>query len=325
MRSTLIISGLAAASLTLAATADITSVGLVSYSVTAEEFGGASVTVNVQDLYLYSDNAADVALNVYDLTLAEAARVTYYQSATGAGWAPTNLGGMFDTSATRLADSFVTIGGFMQDMLIPEQAPGMGAGTGLDPNFGGNGSPSPNAFAGWYNGSPRISTVRSACSPVPPAWASSSVASPTTATSTSRVRPCPSPGTRESAPVPNRPPSPSFPPRAPSPSSVSPALPVVAVGTADTSSDTRHGWFEPCRDHRDRPSPRPSWRGASLLVTVVAARPYAGGSRFHRSLDPPSNHASPGSRKISNEKTTPGCRSNRGLEWVRGPCSEPIS
>jgi MYXO-CTERM domain-containing protein len=154
MRSTLIISGLAAASLTLAATADITSVGLVSYSVTAEEFGGASVTVNVQDLYLYSDNAADVALNVYDLTLAEAARVTYYQSATGAGWAPTNLGGMFDTSATRLADSFVTIGGFMQDMLIPEQAPGMGAGTGLDPNFGGNGSPYPNAFAGWYNGSP---------------------------------------------------------------------------------------------------------------------------------------------------------------------------
>ncbi len=154
MRSTLIISGLAAASLTLAATADITSVGLVSYSVTAEEFGGASVTVNVQDLYLYSDNAADVALNVYDLTLAEAARATYYQSATGAGWAPTNLGGMFDTSATRLADSFVTIGGFMQDMLIPEQAPGMGAGTGLDPNFGGNGSPYPNAFAGWYNGSP---------------------------------------------------------------------------------------------------------------------------------------------------------------------------
>ena len=154
MRSTLIISGLAAASLTLAATADITSVGLVSYSVTAEEFGGASVTVNVQDLYLYSDDAADIALNVYDLTLAEAARVTYYQSATGAGWAPTNLGGMFDTSATRLADSFVTIGGFMQDMLIPEQAPGMGAGTGLDPNFGGNGSPYPNAFAGWYNGSP---------------------------------------------------------------------------------------------------------------------------------------------------------------------------
>ena len=154
MRSTPIISGLAAASLTLAATADITSVGVVSYSVTAEEFGGTSVSLNVQDLYLYSDNAADVALNVYDLTLAEAARVTYYQSATGAGWAPTNLGGMFDTSATRLADSFVTIGGFMQDMLIPEQAPGMGAGTGLDPNFGGNASPYPNAFAGWYNGSP---------------------------------------------------------------------------------------------------------------------------------------------------------------------------
>ena len=154
MRSTLIISGLAAASLTLAATADITSVGVVSYSVTAEEFGGTSVSLNVQDLYLYSDNAADVALNVYDLTLAEAARVTYYQSSTGLGWAPTNLGGIFDTSATRLADSFVTIGGFTQDTLLPEQAPGAGAGTGLDPNFGGNTAASPGALAGWYNGSP---------------------------------------------------------------------------------------------------------------------------------------------------------------------------
>ena len=74
MRSTPIISGLAAASLTLAATADITSVGVVSYSVTAEEFGGTSVSLNVQDLYLYSDYAADVALYVYDLTLDEAAR-----------------------------------------------------------------------------------------------------------------------------------------------------------------------------------------------------------------------------------------------------------
>ncbi|MCP4846062.1 MAG: hypothetical protein GY901_13355, partial [Actinomycetia bacterium] len=38
--------------------------------------------------------------------------------------------------------------------IAPEQAPGAGAGTGLDPNFGGNGAAMPGTDAGWYNGSP---------------------------------------------------------------------------------------------------------------------------------------------------------------------------
>jgi MYXO-CTERM domain-containing protein len=76
---------------------------------------------------------------------------TYFQSFTGTGWQPTNLGGPFDTAALQQADSFVTIGGFGADAL---QTPGAGAGSGLDPNFGGNNAAAPGVDAGWYNGSP---------------------------------------------------------------------------------------------------------------------------------------------------------------------------
>ena len=140
--------------LAAAASADITGAYVVSYSVTAEDFGGGSVTVNVQDLYMSSDDSADVLLNVYNFNLASTAQVDYFQSATGTGWLPSNLGGIFDTPALRLADSFVTIGGFAQDTLLPEQAPGAGSGTGLDPNFGGNSALRPGADAGWFNSSP---------------------------------------------------------------------------------------------------------------------------------------------------------------------------
>ena len=154
MRTSTILGSGVAMMLAAGAAADITGSVTYDYSVSVEDFGGAAVTVNVSDLYLLSDNAADVALNVYNLELAESAQVSYYQSITGTGWTPTNLGGIFDTPALRLADSFVTIGGFTQDTLLPEQAPGAGAGTGLDPNFGGNTAAYPGALAGWYNGSP---------------------------------------------------------------------------------------------------------------------------------------------------------------------------
>ena len=134
--------------------ADITGAVTYNYSTTVEDFGGTSVSVNVSDLYLLSDDAADTVLNVYNMQMASAGQVNYFQSATGTGWTPTNLGGIFDTAALRLADSFVTIGGFTQDTLLPEQSPGAGAGTGLDPNFGGNTAAFPGALAGWYNGSP---------------------------------------------------------------------------------------------------------------------------------------------------------------------------
>ena len=142
------------AGISASASADITGAYVVNYSVTAEDFGGSSVSVNVQDLYLSSDDAADVVLNVYNLQLVAAAQVSYFQSFTGTGWQPNNLGGPFDTAALRSADSFVTVGGFDQGTLRPEQTPGSGDGTGLDPDFGGSNATYPNQFGGWYNSSP---------------------------------------------------------------------------------------------------------------------------------------------------------------------------
>ena len=137
-----------------AATAEITGAYVVNYEVTASDFDGSDVSVFVQDLYLSSDDGADVALNVFNYVAGGDAASSYFQSFTGTGWQPTNLGGPFDTPALRLADSFVTVGGFAQDTIAPEQAPGAGSGTGLDPNFGGNGATYPGENAGWYNGSP---------------------------------------------------------------------------------------------------------------------------------------------------------------------------
>ncbi len=146
----------AAAAISGTAFADITGAYVVNYSVTATDFDGSDVTVFVQDLYLSSNDAADTALNVYnfDTSSANNAATNYFQSFTGTGWQPGNLGGPFDTAALRQADSFVTIGGFAQGVAAPEQAPGTGAGTGLDPNFGGNNAAAPGPDAGWYNGSP---------------------------------------------------------------------------------------------------------------------------------------------------------------------------
>lgn len=151
MRNSIII-GVAVSVLTGTAGADMTTIGLNPYSITATDFDGSALTLNVVDMYLLSDDGADVLLNIYNLELPAAAQRSYFQSFTGTGWTPTNLGGPFDTPALRVADSFVTIGGF--DFANPEQAPGAGAGTGLDPNFGGNNASHPGFLAGWYNGSP---------------------------------------------------------------------------------------------------------------------------------------------------------------------------
>jgi hypothetical protein len=152
MRSSLIIGASIATVIAAGASADITGAVVHNYAVTAEDFGGAMVSVNVSDLYLTSNDADDTALNVYNLNLVAAGQVNYFQSVTGTGWMPSNLGSIFDTDALRRADSFVTMGGF--SFMDPEQAPGAGAGTGLDPNFGGNTAAYPGDLAGWYNGSP---------------------------------------------------------------------------------------------------------------------------------------------------------------------------
>jgi MYXO-CTERM domain-containing protein len=134
-----------------AASAEYISAVEVGYEVTAADFGGASVTVYVVDVYMKSNDAADTLLNVYNWNTVGSAPTTYFQSFTGTGWTPTNLGGPFDNEALQRADSFVTIGGFAADV---RQVPGAGAGTGLDPNFGGSTAAAPGVNAGWYNSSP---------------------------------------------------------------------------------------------------------------------------------------------------------------------------
>ena len=145
------ITGLAAAALAATASADYTGAVQMGYSVTAADFGGAEVSVYVVDVYMESNDSADTLLNVYNWNTVAGAPASFFQSFTGTGWAPTNLGGPFDTAALQSADSFVTIGGFGADAL---QTPGAGAGSGLDPNFGGNNAAAPGVDAGWYNGSP---------------------------------------------------------------------------------------------------------------------------------------------------------------------------
>ena len=148
-----VFTGLAAAAVATTASADFTSAVAVSYSVTAADFGGAEVSVNVQDIYLMSDDATDALLNVYNWNSSQTG-ITYFQSFTGTGWVPTNLGGPFDTAALQQADSFVTIGGFDYSTGTPLQSPGAGAGVGVDPSFGGNNAAEPGMDAGWYNSSP---------------------------------------------------------------------------------------------------------------------------------------------------------------------------
>jgi MYXO-CTERM domain-containing protein len=145
------------ATLTAAASADYYAAIEYGREVTATDFGGASVTAYVVDVYMLSNDlwegtsgSGDTLLNVYNWNTVGGA-ATYFQSFTGTGWFPTNLGGPFDTEALRCIDSFVTIGGVGPDA---KQISGAGVGTGCDPNFGGNNAAAPGVNAGWYNGSP---------------------------------------------------------------------------------------------------------------------------------------------------------------------------
>ena len=131
-----------------AATADMTgNVYQNSYAgLHADGFGAADFDGTIIDLWMEFDDAADVALNVYDFNDVNLG-VTYYQSFTGATWLPNNLGPPFETEALKYADSFVSIGG-------DGGAQTNANGTGLDPNFGGFSAAGPGANAGWYNSNP---------------------------------------------------------------------------------------------------------------------------------------------------------------------------
>ena len=135
------------------AAADFTGIEYREYSVTAIDFDGSSVSVDVIDVYMRSNDSSDTLLNIYNTDF-DLGNTNFFQSFTGTGWLPTNLGGPFDTEALQIADSFVTIGGFDLSTDRPPQAPGSGEGSGLDPNFGGGSACRPGANAGWFNSSP---------------------------------------------------------------------------------------------------------------------------------------------------------------------------
>ena len=130
------------------ASAEITGAYVVEYSVTAADFDGSEVTVNVQDLYLAANDLEDNVSGISGFTMADAGRVNYFQS-PGSTWLALNSGGPFDSPALRQADSFVTIGGFEQGVLTPGQAPGAGGNPLL--SFDSE-IPYPGEFdGGWFN------------------------------------------------------------------------------------------------------------------------------------------------------------------------------
>ena len=150
--------------LVASASADVTGVYTTRYTDTSADQGQSVQTTTVIDVYVSSDDDADTVLGVFNFSLAPDAQVTYFQSASEAAfptntwWLPKNSGGIFDLESVRRSDSFVTIGGVQQNVLRPEQAPGVGAGQRLDDDFANPFDaffvyPQPNS-GGWWNNTP---------------------------------------------------------------------------------------------------------------------------------------------------------------------------
>ena len=150
--------------LVASASADVTGVYTTRYTDSSTDQGQSVQNTTVIDVYVSSDDDADTVLGVFNFSLAPDAQVVYFQSAsepafpTNTWWLPKNPGGIFDLQSVRRSDSFVTIGGVEQNVLRPEQAPGVGAGQRLDDDFANPfdlffALPQPNS-GGWWNNTP---------------------------------------------------------------------------------------------------------------------------------------------------------------------------
>ena len=159
-----LLSASAAVCVATAATADVTGVYTTRYTDTSEDRGQSLQTTTVIDVYVSSDDDADTVLGVFNFSLAPDAQVIFFQSATeplfptNTWWLPKNPGGDFDIESVRRSDSFATIGGVEQNVLRPEQAPGVGGGQRLDDDFADPFDlffvyPQPNS-GGWWNSTP---------------------------------------------------------------------------------------------------------------------------------------------------------------------------
>jgi hypothetical protein len=162
MKKFFAIAGATAMAVSAVSTADITACVYTGSQVSAGDFAGQpDFNGYVIDLWLVSDDETDTVLNTFNVNISNSLGASsYYQSFTGTGWTPNNLGAPFETEALRRADSFVSMGARTVDG--SESLDGgvvqMSAnGTGLDPAFGGPNAGAPGENAGWYNSNPPVS------------------------------------------------------------------------------------------------------------------------------------------------------------------------
>lgn len=160
MKKCFFVAGVSAFVVTAASSADMTGAWWEGRQVSATDFAGQpDFNGYVIDLWMESDDATDKLLNTFNTNINnDQNNADYYQSFTGTGWTPNNLGPPFETEALKHADSFVSAGGRKADTssayvdgVVVQMAAN---GTGLDPNFGGNNAGVPGADAGWYNSDP---------------------------------------------------------------------------------------------------------------------------------------------------------------------------
>ena len=162
MKKFFAIAGASAMAVSALSTADIIDCVYTGSAVSATDFAGQpDFNGYVIDLWLVSDDATDTVLNTFNVNISNSLGASsYYQSFTGTGWTPNNLGAPFETDALRRADSFVSMGARTADGspsldngAVVQMASN---GTGLDPAFGGNNAGAPGANAGWYNSNPPV-------------------------------------------------------------------------------------------------------------------------------------------------------------------------
>ena len=102
-----VVASVLAGGVSTSAVADFNSAIQIGYWVTAEDFSGVEVTAYVVDVYLLSDDlwggtdgSGDTLLNIFNWNyqICSVCPLTecFFQSFTGTGWQPTNLGGPFD-------------------------------------------------------------------------------------------------------------------------------------------------------------------------------------------------------------------------------------
>ena len=163
MKNIFAIAGASAMAVSAISTADIIDCVYTGSQVSATDFAGQpDFNGYVIDLWLVSDDATDSVLNTFNVNISNSlGAANYYQSFTGTGWTPNNLGAPFETDALRRADSFVSMGARTADgseSLADGGVVQMASnGTGLDPAFGGNNAAAPGSGAGWYNSNPPVS------------------------------------------------------------------------------------------------------------------------------------------------------------------------